>query len=763
MFRSALRALAGYAFAVSLCVGILVLVMKLWRVDLQVPFSYLWDGLFEGVWIKSVIDTGWYLENPYLGVPGALDFRDWPMGHDNLHFLIVKLLAQFTSDFGLICNLYALLTFPLTTVCSLFVFRRWGASFGPALAGSLLFTFLPYHFFRLQVGHLFVAGYFLVPLMIMVLLWIYQDQILSRPIDPQGKTRLRLWKGKLLGGIAICLLVSAGGVYYAFFASFFLLIVGITAGIYRRAVYPCIAAAVLLGAIVLGGIANLSPTILHRYREGLNSEALVRCTQGAEIHGMKIVQLLLPMTNHRLEPLAALKDKYNRAPEPLITDNDWSSLGIWASLGFLFLLGYFLLRVPSGAEPSKLHWLSQLSVCGVLFATIGGFGSLFSLTISDLIRSYTRMSVYLAFFSLFPVVLLMEKIRARFTGSFRARLVWCGILAGMIAFGIRDKTNGQSAPPYEAIYSGVTDYQKDYENDRAFVQAIETSVPAESWIYQLPYMPFPERPPLHKMWCYDLCRGYLHSTTLYWSHGSMKGGGADAWQRELTAKPIAEQVRTVTLAGFAGIYLDRAGFEDHGAAIESQLRDLLGVKPLLSPNQRQVFYGLAAYRDHLKRHYRDEEWQAATDEARHPIFVTWPNGFFGPEGVGVDSWRWSSGKGSLVLENTAPRPRTVRLDMALQSARTTPTELKVVLSRALQTAAGSPDRASTYTDVHIDGNIRPWSQEITIPPGRHEIRFICKAKGIKPHNDPRKLVFRILRFSIRDLDKRLESYRVTRR
>jgi phosphoglycerol transferase len=761
MFRSALKATAGYAFAVFVCVGIMVPVMKLWRVDLHIPFCYYWDGLFEGVWIKSVIDTGWYLQNPYLGVPGSLDFRDWPMGHDNLHFFIVKLLAQFTSDFGLICNLYALLTFPLTTVCSLFVFRRWSVSFGPALAGSLLFTFLPYHFFRLQVGHLFVAGYFLVPLMIMVLLWVYQDQILSRPVDPEAKTRPRLWKGNLLAGIAICLLVSAGGVYYAFFACFFLAIAGVTAAIYRRAVYPCVAAGLLLGAIVLGGIANLSPTILHRYREGFNSEALVRCTQGAEIHGMKIVQLLLPMTNHRLGPLAALKDKYNSPPEPVITDNDWSSLGIWASLGFLFLLGYFLLRVPSGAEPSKLYWLSQLSVCGVLFATIGGFGSLFSLTVSDLIRSYTRMSVFLAFFSLFPVVLLMEKIRTQFTGGFRARLVWTGILAGMIALGILDQTNEQSAPTYEAIYSCVADYPKDYENDRAFVQAIEASVPAESWIYELPYMPFPEARPPCKLFFYDLCRGYLHSRTLRWSHGSMKGGGANAWQRELADRPIAEQVRTVTLAGFAGIYLDRAGFADHGAAIESQLRDLLGVKPLVSPNERQVFYQLASYRDHLKRHYRDEEWQAATDEARHPIFVTWPNGFFGPEGSGVDSWRWSSGKGSLVLENTAPRPRTVRLEMALQSARTTPTELKVVLSQGLQIAARSPDRA--YTDVHIDGNVRPWSQEITLPPGRHEIRFICKAKGIKPHNDPRKLVFRILKFSIRDLDEHLASYRVTRR
>jgi len=192
MLRTVCRILASYSAAVLVCVVLLVLVMRLWRVDLHVPFCYYWDGLFEGVWIKSVIDTGWYLENPHLGTPGILDFHDWPMGHDNLHFLIVKFLALFTSDFGLIGNLYALSAFPLTTLCSLFVFRRFGFRYGPALVGSLLFAFLPYHFFRLQVGHLFVAGYFLVPLTIMILLWIYRDAILSARSGSDGKPKLQL-------------------------------------------------------------------------------------------------------------------------------------------------------------------------------------------------------------------------------------------------------------------------------------------------------------------------------------------------------------------------------------------------------------------------------------------------------------------------------------------------------------------------------------------------------------------------------------------
>jgi phosphoglycerol transferase len=750
MLRTACRTLAAYLAAVLVCLILLVLVMKLWRVDLHVPFCYYWDGLFEGVWIKSVLDTGWYLENPYLGSPGTLDFHDWPMGHDNLHFLLVKFLAFFTSDFGLICNIYALLTFPLTTICSLFVFRRLGFSFGPALVGSLLFAFLPYHFFRLQVGHLFVAGYFLVPLMILVIIWIYRDEIVCRQVTPEGKVRRRFSTGRALSSVLICLLVCAGGVYYAFFACFFLVIAGMTAALYRRALYPWITGCALIAVIVLGGIANVFPTILYRYSNGTNPEALVRCTQGAEIHGMKIVQLLLPLTDHRVGPLAELKGRYNRAPAPLVTDNDWSSLGVCASLGFLFLLAYFLFRTRSSAEPTTLYWVSQLNLCAVLLATIGGFGALFSLTVSDLIRSYTRMSIYIAFFSLFPVLLALERLSARFQGSMRARLAWPLLLGSITLFGILDQTNRGSAPPYESIYGNITNYKLDYENDHAFVQELEESVRAGSWIFQLPYVPFPERPPVQKMQDYDLCRGYLHSRTLHWSHASIKGGGADAWRKELAEKPIQEQVRTAALAGFAGIYLDRAGFADNGTSVESSLKTLLGPTSLVSRNQRLAFYDLTHYREILKEHYSEGVWQSLTDAARHPLFATWRRGFLEQEGPPNESWRWCARTGSLVFENTSARPRKAILVMAFQTATGAPAQLK--LQSELLSA-----------EMIIDGGMTHWSKEVSIPPGKHEISFVCDGHRQRTKYDTRTRVFRVLNFTAHDPDNYPDSYAVSRR
>src|SRR6267142_78555 len=109
---------------------------------------------------------------------------------DNLHFLLIKLFTLFSSDYALIFNFYFLLTFPLTTISSLYVFRHFNISYLLAVMGSLLYTSLPYHFFRNQ-HHLVLAGYYIVPLMVMVILWVFSGKLAPSQGDDK-KRGLRL-------------------------------------------------------------------------------------------------------------------------------------------------------------------------------------------------------------------------------------------------------------------------------------------------------------------------------------------------------------------------------------------------------------------------------------------------------------------------------------------------------------------------------------------------------------------------------------------
>src|SRR5215510_967094 len=150
-----------YAVAVIFCLIILTLTFKLWRAELSIPFHYDGDALQHSVFIKGTLDNGWYWQNKFIGMPTGLKMYDYP-AVDNQPFLLLMAMSLFSSKFGVILNLFFLLTFPLTTITALFAMSRLGVTYGPALVGSLLYTFFPYHLYRGE-SHLFLAAYYLIP------------------------------------------------------------------------------------------------------------------------------------------------------------------------------------------------------------------------------------------------------------------------------------------------------------------------------------------------------------------------------------------------------------------------------------------------------------------------------------------------------------------------------------------------------------------------------------------------------------------------
>jgi len=560
---------------------------------MEVPFCYSGDGLLNSLWIKSVIEHGWYLHNPRVGMPDGLEMHDFAVG-DSVHFLLMKLLGLVWPNYAVVGNLYFLLGFPLAVFSSLFVLRRFNVSYGPALLGSLLYAFLPYHLFRGTV-HLFLSCYFLVPLMVLVMLWVCQgEEILFR----RDKKSKGVWRnGKTLGSVLICALVACGGIYYAFFACGFLLLAGIVAAVRQQRIYPLVTACSLTGILVGVGVANISPTLWYANQHGKNQVAGVRSLGESEIYGLKLTQLVLPVGGHRLDVLAQLNDEYNNNPLTRGNENQVASLGLVGSFGFLLLLARSLFRRPTGGvEPRGVaieDGLAALNLFAVLLATVGGIGSLLDLAGFHNIRAYNRICVYIAFFSLFAVVLLLEKARRRFVVSAKARWFFGLALAALGVFGLLDQCCGIASlqPAYSWLNGKRTIAQ--FRSDAAFVQALEAHLPHGTMIFQLPYVAFPESPgPTPDMPDCDHFRPYLHSTTLRWSYGAMKGRKTDAWQKWLAEQPLDKMVPALVDAGFGGIYLNRKGFADHGAALERGLARLLYSTPMVSADKTLVFFDL---------------------------------------------------------------------------------------------------------------------------------------------------------------------------
>ncbi len=108
-------------------------------------------------------------------------------------------------------------------------------------------------------------------------------------------------------------------------------------------------------------------------------------------------------------------------------------------------------------------------------------------------------------------------------------------------------------------------------------------------VLQLPYVPYPEQQAVERMLVYAHMRAYLHSGSLRWSYGSMKGRPAD-WLAPLAGASLSKTVGRARGLGFRGVYVDRFGYGDDGAAVEAELETLLGRQPMVSADGRLSFF-----------------------------------------------------------------------------------------------------------------------------------------------------------------------------
>ena len=75
----------------------------------------------------------------------------------------------------------------------------------------------------------------------------------------------------------------------------------------------------------------------------------------------------------------------------------------------------------------------------------------------------------------------------------------------------------------------------------------------------------------------------------------MKGRAAGRRQAALAKQPLSQSLPELAAAGFRGVYLDRAGFADNGAAAEAELSRFSGAEPEVSQTGHQVFFNLSGY------------------------------------------------------------------------------------------------------------------------------------------------------------------------
>jgi len=588
------RAVAVYVLTVTVSLLALIWVLELWHADLSFPFSYdsnlSSDDLPTAMLIKGIIENGWYLQNNMVGAPSGLEMFDFPMA-DNLHFLIFRFIALFTGDWATVMNLFYLSTFPLTVITALFVFRRLDISNPLAAIGSILFAFLPYHFDRGEI-HIFLSGIYVIPLSSLVILRVCSGLPPFIKRNQAGGEEYDLFNLRSMGYVLIACLTASAGIYYAFFACFFLAVAGIYAAYNHKSLKRLVVAGIVMAIIATGLFVNILPSLVYQRTNGRNPEAAVRSANESVVYGVAITSMIFPAAGHRIDLLNSITAKAMK----IASSAPWSSsLGLIGASGFLFLFGWLILvkgRQNQINKPylSVLDTLSVLNISAILLAVIGGFSLTFALIVSPQIRAYNRIGIYIGFFSILAVVLVLEILKRKYMKTNNHRAIYYGILLIILVGGILDQTPGQVVPDYASS-------ERYFISDDAFVRKIEEVLPKGAMVFQMPYLPFPESAPIFEMNDYNHLRGYLHSENLRWSYPTIRGRQGDRWQKEISSEPTDQMLTNLVAAGFSGIYINRNGYSDRAAQFEQELESKLKVKPVINEDGSLVFFDMSSYVD----------------------------------------------------------------------------------------------------------------------------------------------------------------------
>ncbi|MCT2195582.1 hypothetical protein M3G15_10575 [Paenibacillus sp. p3-SID1389] len=687
-------------------------ILKLWKADFYIPFGYDGDYLSASSFIKSVVDFGWYINNPSLGAPFSLNMNDYPLGGDNFNFLIVKVLSLFTNDYAIVSNLFYLVSFYLTYLSAYLVLRKLKIQYSLSFIGSIMFAFMPYHFFRANGGHIFLSFYFMIPFAILVSFWIFSSNFNLLNYSNND------YKRKNIAVIFISILLGSTGTYYAFFAGLFWFLASIISFLKNKKANTLISGCLAVFLILISLIINLAPSIIFKLSNGPNNEASIRHSVESEIYGLKIDQILMPIQGHRWDVFSDISQKY-AASAPLVNENHTVSLGIIGSLGFIILIAVLFYSPPK--INNNISNMSLLNIASVLIATIGGFSYVFAAVITPSIRGYNRIIPFIGFMSIYTVIIIIQFLLNKI--GKRKRIFSICMQVMILLFAVWDQTSPQFVPNYSSL-------KERYNIDKDFYNHIEKILDKGDSVFQLPYIPFPEHPTVNNMGNYDHLRAYLHTSQLRWSFGAMKGSKEDLVIREISNEPANRLLESIAYADFSGIMFNRDGYSDN--KLEQEISGLLGISPIVSTDGKLAFYDIRDYKNILKI---KGDWENKHNAVLHPVLTNFYDGFYDVEEDNYSSWRWSDKGGKIDFINTSDSPQKITFSGYISTS----TEKKSTLVI----------NSATFSEV-IEINSVPllYSKSIEVQPGETTITLESNAERLNAPNDPRNLYFRIDNFSL---------------
>lgn len=569
-------------------------VFQLWKHDWRTPLFYSGGGddTTPFVFAKSMQEFGRYASNPNLGAPFSMEVYDYSaFFFSNVDNFCIWLLGWLTGNYVTGLSVYLVLLCPIIGSIAYIVLQRLDVSVFFATMGAVFFAALPYLFQR-GLAHYWLSMYQFVPLSILLCIWLYEDArtlAINRSFFQYKRNYIAL---------AMTFLIANNGTgYYAFFTCFFICVGMLSKFLKTRDFRAVLNGVTAILAILLFVAIALFPSLIYSMQNGSNPVGFQRSIVEAEAYGLKISQLFLPYASPVLTDTAffqSLQEYYNKNAL-YVNENTTAYIGILGTIGVLCLLGMLFVRNKIKAG-SRLELLAELNLSGILLAMIGGGGTFVALYLTQAIRGYNRISVFIGFFGILAATMILSEIfeKVNYKRIWGVGLVCISILALAIQIPIKGIN-----------HAGI---QEGFYTDKAYVQEIENSVPSGAMIYQFPYHSYPEQGPVRGMGDYAQFLGYMHSENLKWSVGAVTGRYGDIWNRALAQRDLKDQIKILAVVGFEGIYVDRRAYSSEEIELlEDELKTTLMVEPIMHNKEWLSFFTMDSFNQSYRENWNDEE------------------------------------------------------------------------------------------------------------------------------------------------------------
>lgn len=433
-------------------------VYKIWGKQVDVPYFYLHGDATSSFTVINDI------------IHGNFIMTDHP-----IQLLFIWMVSLFTSDIGIIANIFWLSTWIFTALTTYILCRKLQISASVSIMCAVIYDFLPYHYFRLEHASLYSC--YTIPISLYLILYVMNSEY-------KGKTFKQLRKDILIN-IILSIIIAGNGLYYTFFTCILLGIAFLYSLWFSRdlkVLFIGIALMLVMSVVVyiiiyvwVGGISYL------------RASASDRQLYQTFYFSLKLLFMIMPIIGHRIPAFDDFARTIYEA-EGNFNESYMVSLGLIMSIGLILSIVLTLFRT-SVTKKHIIYYMGILNIFTILIASYGGIAVAINYILGPIARCFNRMSIFIALNSVIVIGVIADELLQKYC---KKNILKKFILGIIIILGILDQTS-ENFSKYIYVNRNImlytdtyADYETYYYNLKDFIKQIDDEMESGDNIYVTP-------------------------------------------------------------------------------------------------------------------------------------------------------------------------------------------------------------------------------------------------------------------------------------